>query len=60
MVQYRLGLTMGENILSPGRASLVVGIIKGYEIDIAKNLEREIHNWAMNTDTNLAFPCLLT
>lgn len=42
------------------RATLVVGIMEGYEIDVTKILEMEIHGQAMSMDTILAFPCLLT
>lgn len=32
LVQHRLGPTKGDNVLSPDRDALEVGIIKGYEI----------------------------
>lgn len=44
-------------MLSPDRAAIVIGIIEGDEIDIAKILVREIHDRAASTNTNLAFPC---
>lgn len=40
--------------------ALVVGIIKGYEIDVDKIISKKIHNWEVSTYTTLAFPCLLT
>lgn len=51
---------MKDNKLSLNRATLVCGIIEGYEIDISKILMREIHNLDVSTNTNLAFPYLLT
>lgn len=50
---------MRDKILSPDRAAMVVGIMDGYTIDIAKILAREIRGLAVSTDANLAFPYLL-
>lgn len=60
MVQYRLSQTTGDNVISPNKAALVIGIMKGYEIDIAKILKRETYDRAVSTNTNLVFLCLLT
>lgn len=50
---------MGDNVLSPDRASLANGIMKEYENDISKIVERGIPNWGVSTDTYPAFPFLL-
>lgn len=42
LVRHRLSPTMTNNVLSPDRATLVTGIMEGYEIDIAKILMRDI------------------
>lgn len=59
LVRHHLSPTNGDNILSPNRATLVPKIMKGYEIDIAKIIAREIHDWVVSTETILTFPCLL-
>lgn len=59
LLQYRLSATKGGNILSPDRASLVVGIMEGYEIDEAKLIVRKIHDQVLSIYTTLAFQCLL-
>lgn len=51
---------MGDNVLSPDRASVVVGIMVGYDIDVSKIMDREIRDWVVNTDTTLTFSSLLT
>lgn len=40
----QVGPTKGNNVLSPDRVTLVVGIMEGYEIYIAKIVTREIRN----------------
>lgn len=49
---------MGDKILSPDRAALVVCIIKGFEIYVAI-IARDIRDRVLNINTNLAFLCLL-
>lgn len=53
MVHYILSPTKGENIIILDRATLVMGIIEGYEIYIGKIIDREIHDRAVSTDTTL-------
>lgn len=36
LMHHRLSPTYGYNVLSPDKAFLVMGIMEGYEIDIAK------------------------
>lgn len=50
----------GDNVLSLDRAILVVGIMDGYGIDVARLISREVRNWVVSIYTTLAFPCLLT
>lgn len=59
LVHHRLSPTNGDNMLSPERATLVIGIIEGYDIDVAKIIARDIRDWAVSTGTTLAFPCIL-
>lgn len=40
----RLSITYGDNVLIPDKAALVMGIMEGYEIDIAKLIERKIYH----------------
>lgn len=44
LVHHRLSTTHGENMLGPDKASLVVGIMVGYEIDVANWIAREIQD----------------
>lgn len=60
MVCHRLSPMNEDNILSPFQDSMVVGIMEGYEIDLAKLIVREIHNQVVSTNTTLVFSCLLT
>lgn len=46
---------MGDNILSYDRASLVAGIMEGYEIYISRIIVIEIYDRVLSIDTNLAF-----
>ncbi|KAF3671611.1 hypothetical protein FXO37_07944 [Capsicum annuum] len=44
---FKPALTTGDNVISPNKAALVIGIMKGYEIDIAKILKRETYDRAV-------------
>lgn len=44
LVWHQLSPTIGDNITSPDKASLVDDIMKDYEIDLSKILAREIHD----------------
>lgn len=60
LVRHRLSTTKGENMLSHDRAALVAGNMKGYDINIAKIIMRDIYNREVSTVTNLEFLYLLT
>lgn len=47
----QLSPTMGDNVLSLDRAALVLGIIEGCEINVAKILAREDYDRAVSIDT---------
>lgn len=55
-----LSLTYGDKVFSLDRAIQITGIMEGYDLGIAKWIERDICDWEVRTDTALAFPCLLT
>lgn len=60
VLHHMLSPTYGENLLSSNRPTLIISIIEGYEFDVAKWIEIEIHNWMVSPDTVLIFSCLLT
>lgn len=60
LVHHKLSPIKRDNMLSPDRATLVKGIMDGYEIDITKIIPRYFHDREVSTDTTLAFPYLLT
>lgn len=47
---HKLCPTYGDNILSPDRATLIAGIIEGYELDVAKWRAKELRDRVMSTD----------
>lgn len=54
-MHHHLSPTNRDNLMSPGRASLVVGIIEGCEIDIAKIIAWDIRDQSISTNTDLTF-----
>lgn len=59
-MRHYLSPTNRDNMLNSDRATLVVGIIKGYEIEISKIISWEIRDRMVNMNISLAFPSLLT
>lgn len=59
LVRHRLCPTSGDNVLSPFWVTLIAWIMKGYDLDVAQFIFREINDRAIGTDTVLTFPCLL-
>lgn len=45
-----------DNVLSLDREALVTGIVEGYDIYVAKILEREIRDQAVSIDTTYISP----
>ncbi|KAF3654962.1 hypothetical protein FXO38_00067 [Capsicum annuum] len=58
--RYSLCRTNGDNELSPVYATLIEGVMSGYEFYITQFISREISDRAVGIDVILAFPCLLT
>lgn len=53
LICHSLGPIFGDNILSPDQATLAVGLMKGFGIDITNIISQE------NQDRSM-FPCLVT
>lgn len=57
---HKLLSTYGDNILSPNRNTLMVEIMNGYNIDTNGMIAWEILDWAINSQTSISFPILVT
>lgn len=50
-----LSSTYGDTVMSTDRATLIMGIMKGYKFDIAKRIAMEIYNQVVGPNTVLVF-----
>lgn len=55
-MHHRLSPIYGDNVLITNLATLIAGIMESYQPDVAKWIEREIHNLTVSIDIALAFP----
>lgn len=59
--RHRLCPTTRDNVLIPVCATLVVGLMVGYKLDVSQFITREIWDRTVGTENEiLAFPYLLT
>uniref|UniRef100_M1D9T7 Integrase core domain containing protein n=1 Tax=Solanum tuberosum TaxID=4113 RepID=M1D9T7_SOLTU len=57
LVRNRVLPTKAKNQLIGDKAVMVVALVAGLEIDFARMLQAEIHEWSFRTSTTYPFPC---